>query len=66
MHKHGRLPKKAVPLVILGLFIQIFAFIDIMRSSVFLRGNKAFWLAMVFVVPPLGPLAYYVFGREAF
>jgi hypothetical protein len=53
-------------MVIFGLFIQIFALVDIIKSNVFLRGNKGLWIALVFVMPPFGALSYYVFGREAF
>ncbi|WP_461240531.1 PLD nuclease N-terminal domain-containing protein [Paucilactobacillus sp. N302-9] len=69
MHKHcrtHRFPKKLLPMVIFGLFIQIFALVDILKSNVFLRGNKGLWIALVFVMPPFGALSYYVFGREAF
>ncbi|WP_010621846.1 PLD nuclease N-terminal domain-containing protein [Paucilactobacillus suebicus] len=69
MHKHNchsshSVPKKAYPLVAVGAFIQLFALIDVIRSSDFKVGNKALWIMMVFVVPPFGPIAYYLLGRE--
>ncbi|KIS02617.1 PLDc N-terminal domain-containing protein [Paucilactobacillus wasatchensis] len=67
MHTHKKpIPKKAWPFVVVSGLIQLWALIDIIKSSVFIRGNKALWLCLVFVMPPFGALAYYAFGREAF
>lgn len=65
-HKNRPIPKKAWPWVILSGLIQIWALVDVVKSTVFIRGNKFMWLVLVFVMPPFGALAYYAFGREAF
>ncbi|AMV60308.1 Hypothetical protein ADU72_1349 [Pediococcus damnosus] len=63
MGKKHEFKQQYWPIVVLGGLIQLFAFVDILKSHEFKHGNKLIWSVLVFVVPPFGALSYYGFGK---
>lgn len=53
-----------VPLIILELGLMLAAVIQVLRHPHYRIGNRAFWLVIVIFIQIIGPIAYFVFGRE--
>lgn len=53
----------AVLFVLFSLFLFLFAFIDVLRSS-FEGNNKIVWILAVIFVPFIGAIAYFIIGRK--
>lgn len=52
-----------IPLLILELGLMIFALVDLInRQSV--RGDKAMWVALIIFIGIIGPIIYFIFGRQ--
>jgi hypothetical protein len=52
-----------VPLVILDLGLRLFAFVDLLRCER-IKGQKWMWGLLVLLVGFIGPILYFVLGRE--
>lgn len=52
-----------IPILIVQLALIIAALVDLIRRPV-TRGPKWVWLIIILFVNLLGPIAYFVFGRE--
>ena len=52
-----------LPLALYGAWLSVATW-DIVRRSEMKGGARIGWLALVYLVPVLGPLAYYLFGKS--
>jgi len=52
------------PLLVLQLALQVAAIIDLVRRERVRGGNKWVWGALIVLGEVLGPLVYFVAGRE--
>jgi len=52
-----------VPLVILDLGLRLFAFLDLLKRER-VKGTKWMWALIVLLVGSIGPILYFVLGRE--
>ncbi|OXS94445.1 PLDc N-terminal domain-containing protein [Lacticaseibacillus rhamnosus] len=53
-----------VPLIILEFGLMIAAVVHVLRHPHYRIGNRALWLVIVIFIQIIGPIAYFVFGRE--
>lgn len=53
-----------LPLIILELVLKISAIISIIRHRNFKCGNKNIWILVVLLINTIGPILYFVIGRE--
>jgi len=53
-----------IPILIIELGLMITALIHVLRHSKFRFGNKILWVIIVVFIQIIGPIAYFVFGRE--
>ncbi|MCB9421677.1 MAG: PLDc N-terminal domain-containing protein [Ardenticatenaceae bacterium] len=51
------------PLIVIQLGLMIFALIDLSRRTA-TRGPKWVWAVVIIVVNIIGPIVYFVVGRE--
>ncbi|HEX78798.1 MAG TPA: PLDc_N domain-containing protein [Dehalococcoidia bacterium] len=52
-----------IPLLILELGLLIFALVDLLnRQSV--RGDKMLWVVLIVFIGIIGPIIYFIFGRN--
>ena len=52
-----------LPLIVIQVGLMIFALIDLSRRST-TRGPKWVWALVIIVVNIIGPIVYFVVGRE--
>ncbi len=52
-----------LPLALYGAWISVATW-DIVRRNELKGGSRLGWLAIVYLIPVLGPLAYYLFGKS--
>jgi hypothetical protein len=52
-----------LPLALYGVWLSIATW-DLIRRSGIKGGTRIGWIAIVYLIPILGPLAYYLFGRS--
>ncbi|HEX9133130.1 MAG TPA: right-handed parallel beta-helix repeat-containing protein, partial [Ktedonobacteraceae bacterium] len=52
-----------LPLALYGVWLSIATW-DLVRRSDMKSGTRIGWMAIVYLIPILGPLAYYLFGRS--
>lgn len=53
-----------IPLVIIELALMITALIHVLKHPNYRIGTKTFWVIVVLVIQIIGPICYFVFGRE--
>src|SRR6266496_1811896 len=53
-----------LPLALYAVWLSIATW-DLVRRSDMKSGSRIGWMAIVYLIPILGPLAYYLFGRSA-
>ena len=53
-----------LPVLIIGLTLAIVALIHVLKHPNYRFGNKVFWILVVLFVQIVGPIVYFVFGRE--
>ena len=53
-----------VPLIILEFGLMITAVVHVLRHPQYRIGNRTQWLVIVIFIQIIGPIAYFVFGRE--
>jgi len=54
----------AAPVVALQLFLMVWALVDLERRPAVRGGNKIIWALIVVFINILGPILYFVVGRE--
>jgi hypothetical protein len=52
-----------LPLALYGVWLSVATW-DLVRRSDIKGGTRIIWIAIVYLVPVLGPLAYYLFGKS--
>lgn len=52
-----------VPLVVLDSGLRLFAFLDVLKRER-VKGTKLMWALIVLLVGFIGPILYFVLGRE--
>ena len=53
-----------IPLVLLELGLLVWALLDIIRRERVKGGNKVVWILVVVLINIIGPIVYFLFGRE--
>lgn len=53
-----------LPLILIELGLALTALIHVLRHRHYKCGNRALWVIVVLFVQIIGPVAYFVFGRE--
>ena len=53
-----------IPLVIIELALMVTALIHVLKHPHYRFGNKTFWVIVVLLIQIIGPISYFVFGRE--
>ncbi len=53
-----------IPLILIELGLMIFALVDLVRRPRVKGGNKWLWAIVIVLVNVVGPLVYFVLGRE--
>ncbi|MGB4661085.1 MAG: PLD nuclease N-terminal domain-containing protein [Mobilitalea sp.] len=53
-----------IPILVIELGLMITALIHVLKHSKFRFGNKILWVVIVLFIQIIGPIAYFVFGRE--
>ena len=53
-----------LPVIIVGLAMAMIALIHVLKHPNYRVGNKVFWVLVVLLVQIIGPIAYFVFGRD--
>ncbi len=54
-----------IPLMILELALMVIALVDVIRREPQrVRWNKVIWIIIIVAVNIIGPIAYFIFGRQ--
>lgn len=53
-----------IPLVIIQLGFQVAALVHLLKNPNYRFGNKTFWILVVVLGQLVGPIIYFIFGRE--
>ena len=53
-----------IPIIILELALAITALVHVLRHPNYKSGNKVLWILIVLFIQFIGPIIYFVFGRE--
>lgn len=56
--------KLILPLLIFNIVLIVVSLRDIFKNGKFKHGNKAMWIVLVIFVQILGPLSYFLIGRD--
>lgn len=55
----------SLPLVLLQLGLQIFAFLDVLKQKEFKVFNRNIWILLTLFFGFLGVICYFVFGKKS-
>lgn len=53
-----------LPLIIIQFVLQIVALVHLLKHPNYRFGNKIFWIIFILLGQMIGPIVYFVFGRE--
>ncbi|MEI6131471.1 MAG: PLD nuclease N-terminal domain-containing protein [Bacillota bacterium] len=53
-----------IPIILIQLGLMIAALVSILRSSTFKVGNKPLWIVIAVCVNIIGPILYFIIGRD--
>ena len=53
-----------IPLILLEFGLLIWALLDIIRRERVRGGNKVVWILVIVLINIIGPIVYFLFGRE--
>jgi len=53
-----------IPRFILEIGLMVFALVNIVTRKRVRGGNKAVWIVIVVLISVIGPIIYFIFGRE--
>jgi hypothetical protein len=53
-----------IPVAIIELGLLVWALLDIIRRKRVRGGNKVVWIIVVVIFEIIGPIVYFLFGRE--
>ncbi len=60
----GQLLPLLIPIVLLELGLLVWALLDIIRRERVKGGNKVIWILVIVLINIIGPIVYFIFGRE--
>ncbi len=53
-----------IPIVLLELGLLVWALLDVIRRERVKGGNKVVWILVIVLINIIGPIIYFIFGRE--
>jgi hypothetical protein len=53
-----------VPVILLEFGLLIWALVDVIKRQHVRGGNKVVWILVIVLVNIIGPIIYFIFGRE--
>ena len=53
-----------LPLIIIQYALMIFAVVHILKHNKYKNGNRVMWLIIVLLINFVGPILYFVLGKE--
>ncbi len=53
-----------IPILIIQLALLVFALVDLVKRKRVKGGNKILWGALIILIDIIGPIIYFLFGRE--
>jgi hypothetical protein len=53
-----------IPIVLLEFGLLIWALLDVIRRERVKGGNKVVWILVIVLINLIGPIVYFIFGRE--
>jgi hypothetical protein len=53
-----------IPLALIQFGLTIAAVVHILRHKTYAHGNRAIWLLVSILINTIGPILYFVFGRD--
>ncbi len=53
-----------IPLIIIQFVLMITALVHVLKHSHYRFGNKIMWVLIVVAINIIGPIVYFIFGRE--
>ena len=60
----ARLLPLLIPIVLLELGLLVWALLDVIRRERVRGGNKVIWILVIVLINIIGPIVYFIFGRE--
>ena len=60
----GQLLALLIPIVLLELGLLVWALLDVIRRERVRGGNKVVWILVIVLINIIGPIVYFIFGRE--
>lgn len=52
-----------IPVIVLEIGLMVWALVDISKRER-VKGNKVIWILVVVLINLIGPIVYFLFGRE--
>ncbi|MGX7109447.1 PLDc N-terminal domain-containing protein [Facklamia miroungae] len=53
-----------IPIVVIEIFLLVFALKSLFKQNNFKFGNKSFWILIVVLIQIIGPILYLMIGKE--
>jgi hypothetical protein len=53
-----------IPIALLQLGLLVWALLDVIRRERVRGGNKVVWILVIVLINIIGPIVYFIFGRE--
>jgi hypothetical protein len=60
----GKLLALLIPVILLELGLLVWALLDVIRRERVKGGNKVVWILVIVLINIIGPIVYFIFGRE--
>jgi len=60
----GKLLALLIPVILLELGLLVWALLDVIRRERVRGGNKVVWILVIVLINLIGPIIYFLFGRE--
>jgi hypothetical protein len=59
-----RLLPMLIPVILLEFGLLVWALLDVIRREHVKGGNKLVWILVIVLINIIGPIVYFLFGRE--
>jgi hypothetical protein len=59
-----RLLPMLIPVILLEFGLLVWALLDVIRREHVKGGNKLVWMLVIVLINIIGPIVYFLFGRE--
>ena len=60
----GTLLPLLIPVILLEFGLLVWALLDVIRREHVRGGNKVVWILVIVLINIIGPIVYFIFGRE--